>query len=287
MAMPGLSIVTCCKGRLEHLKRALPTFVEQVDSEVIVVDYDCPDHTTDWVRAHFPAVQVATVSEAPILNISRARNLGAKVARAPWLAFCDADQLLTSSFASDLRAWMAPDTYVRTLRSTPSGPVRRPIPLVCEAARFWAVGGYDDAICGWGFEDTELIERLDRCGMREALGAELMVETLPHGNAVRSTFYKHDIDVSAVINYHYATIKRRYFETRKQWFTDLQRHSTYRSVEQAVLTSLAEPGSEATFEIRIADSDPYWAARLTARAIRDFRKARAEIDARRQRPSNV
>ena len=255
MAVPRLSIVTCCKGRLEHLKRALPTFVEQFESEVIVVDYDCPERTKDWVTAHFPAVRVTTVSDAPILNISRARNLGASVARAPWLAFCDADQLLPASFASDLTAWMTPATYVRTLRNTPSGPVRRPVPLVCEAATFWAAGGYDDAISGWGIEDLELIERLDRNGIREALGAELLVETLPHGNAMRSSFYKHDIDVSAVINHHYATIKRRYFETRGQWFTGSQRHSTYGAVEQAVLASLAEPGGDAIFDIRIAHSD--------------------------------
>ena len=59
MAAPRLSIVTCCKGRLEFLKRALPTFVAQSDSEVIVVDYDCPDGTKDWVAAHFPDVRVA------------------------------------------------------------------------------------------------------------------------------------------------------------------------------------------------------------------------------------
>ena len=282
MAAPRLSIVTCCKGRLEHLKRALPTFVEQVDSEVIVVDYDCPDRTKDWVTSHFPVVRVVTVSDTPILNISRARNLGAKIARAAWLAFCDADQLLTSSFASDLWAWMVPGTFVRTFRSTPSGPVSRPIPLLCEAATFWAVGGYDDAISGWGFEDTELIERLDRCGVRGSLAEEVLVETLPHGNAMRSTFYDHPIGVSAVVNYHYATIKRRYFETRGRWFTDSQRHSTYDSVEEAVLASLAEPGGDRIFDIRVVGSDPSWTARLTARVIRDFHRTRTKMDARRR-----
>ena len=115
MTAPGLSIVTCCKGRLEHLKRALPTFVAQAESEVIVVDYDCPDRTGDWVAAHFPAVRVAKVAEAPIFNISRARNVGAGLARAPWLAFCDADNLLAPSFASEILARIVPGMYLRTL----------------------------------------------------------------------------------------------------------------------------------------------------------------------------
>jgi glycosyltransferase involved in cell wall biosynthesis len=281
MAAPRLSIVTCCKGRLEHLKRALPTFVVQSESEVIVVDYDCPERTKDWVAAQFPAVRVTTVTGAPIFNVSRARNVGARLARAQWLAFCDADNLLAPSFASEILARQTPGTYMRTLRNTPSGPVRRPVPLVCEAATFWAVGGYDDAFCGWGYEDWELIDRLDRSGIKEALGVEVLVETLPHSNARRGRFYEREIDVSAVINNHYATIKRRYFETRSLWFTDSQRHSVYRSVEHAVLAALAEPVSDAIFDIRIADADPPWTARLTARAIRDFHKVRLERDARR------
>src|SRR5260370_11681104 len=43
MVHPRLSVVVPCKGRLQHLRRSLPTFVAQPDSEVIVVDYDCPD----------------------------------------------------------------------------------------------------------------------------------------------------------------------------------------------------------------------------------------------------
>src|SRR5208283_3062821 len=170
MAAPRLSIVTCCKGRLEHLRRALPTFVGQSESEVIVVDYDCPDRTKDWVAAHFPTVRIAVVTEAPIFNVSRARNVGARLALAPWLAFCDADNLLAPSFAAEILARMLPGMYLRALRKTPFGPTKQWIPLVCEAATFWAVGGYDDALRGWGPEDEEFIDRLDRSGIKEAHG---------------------------------------------------------------------------------------------------------------------
>jgi len=277
MPAPKLSIVTCCKGRLEHLERALPTFVAQSESEVIVVDYDCPDRTKDWVALHFPDVRVTSVTDAPILNVSRARNIGAKHSRAPWLAFCDADQLLARSFASELRARLVSGTYLRTLRDTPFGPKKQGVPLACEAATFWAIGGYDDAFRGWGSEDFEIIDRLDRAGIREVTGAATLVETLRHSNAARSSFYTHAIDVSMVINHHYARIKQRYFETRGEWFTDEQRYSTYRAVEHAVLDSLADPQSNAVFDIRIADSDPPWTARLTAPGVRAYHEAKTEL----------
>ncbi len=44
-AKPKFSIITTCKGRLEHLKQTLPAMLAQKDSEVIVVDYSCPHGT--------------------------------------------------------------------------------------------------------------------------------------------------------------------------------------------------------------------------------------------------
>lgn len=276
MATPRLSIITCCKGRLEYLKRALPTFVAQSQSEVIVVDYDCPDGAKDWVAAHFPNVRVVSVTDAPVFNLSRARNIGARHALGPWLAFCDADNLLAPSFASELLGRLVPGTYLRTLQDMPSGPIKRGIPLACEATTFWAIGGYDDALRGWGPEDREMINRLDRAGIGELIGAATLVETLRHDNLERSRHYEHTIEVSTVIGHHYARIKQRYFETRGQWFTDTQRYSTYRMVEQVVLASLADPESNAVFDIRIVDSAPPWTARLAAPDVRDFYKIRSE-----------
>jgi glycosyltransferase involved in cell wall biosynthesis len=275
-ALPRFCIVTACKGRLEYLSQALPTFVVQNETEVVVVDYDCPDRTKDWVAAHFPAVRVVALSDAPVFNLSRARNAGARAARAPWLVFCDADQLLAPSFAEELGKRLAPGAYLRTLRSMRSGELRQGVPLACEASVFWGIGGYDDAFSGWGPEDREFINRLDRAGIREVLGEATLVETLRHSNATRSSFYEHAIDVSMVINHHYARIKQRYFETRGAWLTDAQRHSTFRQVEQAVLAALASSPSDATFDIRIDAADPPWTARLTASAVRDYHRLRVE-----------
>ena len=270
MAPPRLSIITCCKGRLAYLKRALPTFVGQTQSEVIVVDYGCPDGTKDWLAIHFPDVHVGSVTNTPLFNLSHARNVGARLANARWLVFADADQLLTASFATELLATLIPGTYLRTLRQTPRGPMKQGVPLACETDSFWAVGGYDDAFAGWGAEDLDFIDRLDRAGIRELTGAASLVETLRHSNTERSTHYEHDIDVSMVINHHYAKIKQRYFETRGRWFTDQQRHGTYRLVKLAVLDSLTNTDGNRTFDIRIADSVPPWTARLNASGVRSY-----------------
>jgi len=280
MTSPTFSIVTCCKGRLEFLKRSLPTFVQQAETEVVVVDYDCPDRTKEWVAAHFPDVRVAAVTDAPLFNLSRARNIGADAARGHWLVLCDADMLLVPSFAQEMRKRMAPGTYLRPYQDTPSGARKLPFPLLCEATAYRDVGGYDDAFRGWGAEDWEFVGRLDRHGLTEALYPAALVETLKHSNAARSSFYEHEIGVSMVINHHYAKIKERYFETRGCWFTDAQRHSTYERVHRAVIASLADAHGEPAHDIAIEGADPPWTARLPASAIRGYHRMTVEALAR-------
>jgi glycosyltransferase involved in cell wall biosynthesis len=266
MTAPKLSIVTCCKGRLKYLKQALPTFVAQAESEVVVVDYDCPEGTEEWVAANFPQVRLVAVTGAPVFNASRARNLGADHARAPWLLFCDADDLLSPSFASDVLKLAEPGTYQRTLRRNKPGPM----PLACETTTFGALGGYDDAMQGWGLEDVELITRLGLSGVREVIGSAAVVENLWHSRAEVIRYYEHKVEVSLAMNYYYCFIKGRYFQTSGRWFNDEQRHSMYGSVQQAVLASLADPGRDATYDIPLVASAPPWSARLKASDVRSF-----------------
>jgi glycosyltransferase involved in cell wall biosynthesis len=271
MVAPRLSIVTCCKGRLEYLKRSLPSFAAQQDSEVVVVDYDCPEHTHEWVAAHFPQVRSVVVKDAPRFNVSRARNLGAEQAHAAWLVFCDADDVLTTSFSSDLLSNAMPGTYQRPLR----GDKPEAVPLACEAATFSAIGGYDDALQGWGLEDFELISRLRQSGAREVASAAV-ANNLPNSKAECHQYYAHQVEVSVVINYYYCQVKRRYFETTGRWFSDEQRYATYSSVEKAVLASLAAPERDMSFDIAVAASAPPWAARLRASDMRNFLKIQTD-----------
>ena len=270
MTWPTFSIVTCCKGRLEFLKQSLPTFVQQPGTEVIVVDYDCPDGTKDWVAAHFPDVHVAVVTDAPLFNLSRARNIGVGLAQGTWLVLCDADMLLIPSFTLEMRKLMASGTYLRPYRDAPGDSRKLPFPLLCEATAYQEIGGYDDAFRGWGTEDREFVSRLDRRGLLEVLYPAALVETLKHSNEERSRFYEHGIAMSMVINHHYARIKDRYYETRGCWFTDEQRHATYDRVSEAVTASIADSHSDAVFDIPIKDANPPWTAHLPAAAVRRF-----------------
>src|SRR5215831_20584687 len=277
MNLPKLSIVVPCKARLQYLRRSLPTFVEQSESEVIVVDYDCPDNTGGWVTTNFPAARVVAVTDVPYFNLSHARNVGAREARASWILFCDADNLLASSYSAELFSRVSPGSFLRTLRETRFGIRPHNVPLACEAQTFWSLGGFDDAFQGWGVEDREFVDRLTRSGIREVLCPANLVDTLRHGNAERSGFYEHEMEVSMAINNYYCEIKQRYFETTGRWFSDEQRQSTYESVQRAVLESLADRDADTIFDVPVVGSVPSWTARLAARSVRQFRDTQCEF----------
>lgn len=157
VAPPRMSLITTCKGRLAHLQQSLPLMVAQSEQcEVIVVDYDCPDGTADWVRSNHPQVKVVRVTDAPVFNPSKARNRGAEVAGGEWLGFVDADILLRRGLAEQLLARISPGKFYRPRLVVPDlfGT------FFCSRDDFLEVGGFDEAIVGWGGEDRDIYHRL-------------------------------------------------------------------------------------------------------------------------------
>ena len=164
------SIITTCKGRLHHLKQTLPAFVQQADAEVVVVDYDCPDKTADYVRANFPTVKVVQLADRPIFNLSKARNAGVEVATGEIFIFLDADILPASDF-TEKAASLPAETYGEFIFTN---DVRGS--CVVPAAQFHLVGGYDEVILGYGAEDLDLYLRLRLAGLKRDVLSETLIE---------------------------------------------------------------------------------------------------------------
>jgi glycosyltransferase involved in cell wall biosynthesis len=101
MTSPTLSIIVPawneekCIGRaIDSLKRAAAVYERErgAIAEIIVVDNNSADGTGTVARE-----RGATVVFEPVNNIGKARNAGAKAARGNYIAFCDADNLVTEN----------------------------------------------------------------------------------------------------------------------------------------------------------------------------------------------
>ena len=177
------SIITTCKNRLVHLRETLPTFVAQLDCEVVVVDYDCPEKTREYVREHFPQVKTVEVDDQPRFRATHARNLGAAVAQGDYLAFIDADVSLVPDFTRNLE--LEPNrfgifNFVNDARGS----------CVVGRSMFEDVGGYDEVIFGYSQEDLELYMRLNLAGYRPSImPQELVAKIEQHSNEMRTTYF--------------------------------------------------------------------------------------------------
>ncbi|GAB2178954.1 glycosyltransferase family 2 protein [Dongia sp. agr-C8] len=210
--MPRFSIVTTCKGRLHHLKESLPRFLKQRDTEVIVVDYDCPDGTGDYVRRVHPEAKVVAVADAPIFNISHARNLGAEAATGDWLAFLDADVMVAPNMLQRIATTLKLQgikPQARTYYRFKSGMLSLFGSCLVRREDFLAVQGYDTVIQGYGGEDNDLYARLERNKVaRGSLDGKLIETCLDHGQEERVQFFKRkSVPDSIRINTAYRVVK--------------------------------------------------------------------------------
>jgi len=162
--MAKLCYITTCMGRLAHLQQTMPRIVGQPDVDCVVVDYACPEGAGGWVAAHHPKVSVMRVEGETHFNASRARNLGAKAADAPWLGFFDADVLLSPDFANTVVPGLAPGHFYRADRLS----AQTWGSIICHRDDFQAVSGYDETYVGWGGEDDDLFALLRLAGRRQA-----------------------------------------------------------------------------------------------------------------------
>ena len=176
-----ISLITTCRGRLNHLKRSLPTFVNVAD-EVVVVDYNCPEGTGDYVAKHFPTVTVVREPTAQNFHLARARNIGARASSGDILLFCDADVLLSEAALPAVRLIDFGKSY---------GVFRSPNDLrgTCALGRphFERIAGYDELLVGYSGEDLDLYMRLRNIGlMPHYLDPKIVMELITHDDSTRA-----------------------------------------------------------------------------------------------------
>jgi glycosyltransferase involved in cell wall biosynthesis len=223
----SFSIVTTCKGRLEHLKQTLPRMVAQGATDVIVVDYSCPDGTGDWVRTNFPAVRVVDVEGQKGFSNWHARNVGAAAATGSLLLFCDADTLLAANCGKGIASALPPKTYGFFKRDATARFNKAGLRLgsnqlrgfhAIPAPAFRRLGGYDEVLRGWGAGgDTDLEERLVLGGLTpRALSPALVEDVIQHDNADRTRHHDDSIKLSYSTGLLYRRAKLALLRVRNQ-----------------------------------------------------------------------
>jgi glycosyltransferase involved in cell wall biosynthesis len=206
--MPLFSIVTTCMGRLDNLKRTIPRMASQKNTELVVVDYNCPQGTGEFVRQNYPRAKVVSERVETQFNLARARNLGAAQAEGEIIAFLDADVIVSENFSAELE---------QAFERRQCG--RFPVPdaswngivgsCVVERSNWLKVSGYDDVLKGRGGNDRDFYFRLELVGCRSVQLPRGLVEGVIETPPAKMTEFYSEKDrfASVAINQAYRQIK--------------------------------------------------------------------------------
>lgn len=200
-----VSLVAACKGRHEALARTLPSWMRvRCAREVVLVDWGSEPPLRDTAARAIAAVGRSDGARACVLLVraprearwalSRAYNLGLRLARAPVVAKVDCDTLATPALVdAHLAALLGPER--RGGRSFLAGDWRLSADeneahlngvFVAPASAVRAVGGYDERLDAYGWDDSDLYERLETAAaVRRLPLLEGVARHLPHSDVAR------------------------------------------------------------------------------------------------------
>lgn len=210
-----LTAITICKNRLHHIKQTLPLLANQALTDVIVVDYGCPQGTAAWVREHFPGVKIIEVTDDSGFNAARARNIGASAATTPWLLFIDADIIVKEGFGDWVERELKPEAFYTT-RMFGSTDVSGT--CFCPRQTYLDISGYDEAFRGWGCEDDDLHLRLARTGQHVQHYPDTLFSAIPHGEEERFFYPGTNRNTQFMVNHWYSYMK---YDLMALWGRDL------------------------------------------------------------------
>lgn len=203
--MNKISFCTVCMNRLSHLTDTLPRNLESNSKyenvEFILLDYNSNDGLEDYVKRHFGEYLASgklifyKTLTPKYFHRSHSRNLAFKLATGNIICNLDADNYTGDEFATFIDAQFSNKkeiylTATATKTSYHKGALGR---LVIEKKHFETLGGYDENMRDYGFEDSDFNERLELMGLQPIAIPNKYLNAVNHGDKTRienEFFYK-------------------------------------------------------------------------------------------------
>lgn len=201
--MIDVSVVICVRDEEHRIVRQLKALDAQIDHpsfEVVVVDNGSTDGTAEVVRAWIrdeahAATTCRIVDAATARGIPAVRNVGTAAAVGRVIAFCDADDEVRPQWVGAMARAVRPGTMVggRTIARTVAGEPRPDVfgdgligtgylphasgcNMALERADLLRIGGCDESLPRYGFEDVELSWRAQEAGLQLQYAPDAVVD---------------------------------------------------------------------------------------------------------------
>ncbi|MDT9225541.1 MAG: glycosyltransferase [Limnospira sp. PMC 1279.21] len=185
--MKGISLVTCCMNRNDNLVHSLKTWLKLAEiDEIIIVDWNSNIPVSQSLQESGikdDRILIAKVIDQPRWILTLAYNVGLQLARYDKILKIDADNKITSDFFEknqlvDQSEFFAGDWKYyenRYLNGT----------FYVWKKQLSEIGYFNEYIQTYGWDDTNLYERLTESGLTRKLLLEETLSNIEHSNDLR------------------------------------------------------------------------------------------------------
>lgn len=250
----GVSLVAVCMGRHDTVKKTAPAWLKVKDvDEIIVVDWSSDPPLEPVIRQieGAEAVKVIRVNGEKDWVLSRAYNLAMRAARYSHVIRTDCDYQVGENFVAAHRKLMEEDTAAVGDTSTDGldesndgktyyagnynlarneNEVHLNGAVYIKRKDFLKIGGYDERIQTYGWDDEDLYDRLGKAGLEKMNISYDHVSHVQHGNSGRAQsgvkFVAVEIDLNALL-----------LEKLDPWKKGMDIATSYKQVEDAEASS--------------------------------------------------
>jgi len=202
----GLSIVTTYRNRKHHMEKTIPTWISPntpMQYEIIFVDYginqdeDLPSffRTLDLRDVLLRHVQCLYLKE---FCLSHARNVGANVALGEWVLFIDIDTCLSEGSICEIYKYLKDkECYYAAVDSQVRKDIINGGLILVRKESHIDVCGFNESIRGWGFEDIDYKQRLEKQShLQWNRFSSDLYRCIDHGDEERTRHYSADKEIS-------------------------------------------------------------------------------------------
>ena len=180
-----ISFCTTCRDRSEHLARTLPANAARLaeGDERVILDYGSEVPIAPVVREFArPGIELFRMPRTPRYRSAHSKNVAHLSATGEFLVNLDADNLLTPEYLNWLRGTVGENGPCLVFTEAWGGGGGR---VGVSREVFVALGGYDERIDGWGYDDNDLVERARGLGCKVVKTPKKLIQFLRHDDALR------------------------------------------------------------------------------------------------------
>ncbi len=190
MARPSVSICTVSMNRLHHIQKTLPVNLKENDSlgiDFILLDYNSNDGLEEYVKTNFKQevksgkLAYYRYKQAITFHRCHSRNMAFRLANGDILCNVDADNFVGPSFGKFVQNIFATQKNVCLTGLNNECKPDAFGKLCISRGDFMDVTGYDENFEGYGFEDFDIVNRLQLNGCKPyTINISDFLQTISH-----------------------------------------------------------------------------------------------------------